>query len=377
MNGEKKTPVRMGILGMGAIGSLYAKLIGSGQVPDMVLTAVTRMHPETAEALKEVLPEEIRIFQEAEDLLEYDNLDAVLVCMPHDLHEPLVLKVLEKGLAVFCDKPLGLTIGACGRMVKKAQETGNLLAVMMNQRTSPRHQWLRDAVQSGRYGALKRVNWIITDWYRTDSYYRSGGWRTSWKRAGGGVLFNQAIHNLDLLQWICGMPSKVQAFCQEGKWHDLPVEDDVTAYFEFPKGATGVFVTSTGDAPGTNRLEISLEKAQILCENGTVKICELEVNERDFCRESPEGFAKPKGTWREVELPEERNAYVKMLENFAEAFLKGTPLTASGEEGCAGVRLADGMYLSSWKKELVDLSYEAGEFERAFWERCEGKDEGH
>lgn len=136
--------------------------------------------------------------------------------MPHDLHEPLVLKVLEKGLAVFCDKPLGLTIGACGRMVKKAQETGNLLAVMMNQRTSPRHQWLRDAVQSGRYGALKRVNWIITDWYRTDSYYRSGGWRTSWKRAGGGVLFNQAIHNLDLLQWICGMPSKVQAFCQEG-----------------------------------------------------------------------------------------------------------------------------------------------------------------
>jgi predicted dehydrogenase len=202
------------------------------------------------------------------------------------------------------------------------------------------------------------VNWLITDWYRSQAYYDSGDWRATWDGEGGGVLLNQCPHNLDLLQWICGMPVSVRAFCHEGKWHNIEVEDDVTAYLEYENGATGVFVTSTGDAPGTNRFEVSLERAKIVCEHGKISMFEMKQNEREFCFTTKEGFAKPEGEWVEVETDGENPQHVGVLRAFAGAILRGEKLVANGVEGIRGLTLSNAMHLSSWLDKTIEIPFD-------------------
>ena len=226
---------------------------------------------------------------------------------------------------------------------------------MLNQRTNCTYRKLREMIRSGELGAMKRVNWIITDWYRTQSYYDAAGWKATWDGEGGGVLLNQCPHQLDLLQWLCGMPARVRAFCHEAKWHDIEVEDDVTAYMEFENGATGVFVTTTGDAPGTNRLELTFEMGKIVCEDGKLVFDRLKVNEREFCRTEKNGFAKPDMERLEIETDGKNEQHVGVLKAFTGRILDGTPLVAEGTEGINGLALSNAMYLSSWLGKPVDL----------------------
>lgn len=240
-------------------------------------------------------------------------------------------------------------------MNEAAAKSDRVFAMMFNQRTNHVYRKMKELVDSGVYGKIKRVNWIITDWYRTQAYYNSGGWRATWDGEGGGVLLNQCPHNLDLLQWICGLPVKVQAFCHNGKWHNIEVEDDVTAYLEFANGATGVFVTTTADAPGTNRFEITLEKAKMVCENNKLTLFVLDENERDYCFQATEGFVPPSGHLEEVETDGENLQHVGVLRAFAANILRGEPLVAAGEEGINGLMLSNAMHLSSWLGKPVAL----------------------
>ena len=240
-------------------------------------------------------------------------------------------------------------------MNEKAQESGVVFGMMFNQRTNPMYRKMHELVHGGELGAIKRVNWIITDWYRTQAYYDSGSWRATWAGEGGGVLINQCPHNIDLLQWICGMPAKVRAFCHEGKWHDIEVEDDVTAYLEFPNGSTGVFVTTTADLPGTNRLEITLEMGKLVCENNTLTLHKLSQNEREYCFESKEGFAQPSVEVSVVPTEGDNSQHMGVIASFAKAVLHGAPLIADGEEGIHSLTLSNAMHLSSWTGETVEL----------------------
>ncbi|MCD8104400.1 MAG: Gfo/Idh/MocA family oxidoreductase [Lachnospiraceae bacterium] len=358
--------IRVGILGMGGMGCKYARLMMEGKVPGMELAAVTRICRDQREEMLSLLPPNVQVFNSAEELLACDNMDAVVVCLPHDLHEEVVTRALDRGLHVLCEKPLGLSAAQAERMRAKAAEKGKLLAVILQQRTLPVWRWLHEVAANQTYGALKRVNYLLTGYYRPDCYYVNGKWRSSWERGGGGLLFNQCVHGLDMLQWICGMPSRVQAFCHEGKWHDIEVEDDVTAYLEFPGGATGIFVASTGEAPGRRRFEISLEKAQILVENGQVQIFELTEDEKEFRKNSADAFGCPKGEWRTKPMPEEKELYAAVLNNFAEAILEGKPLIADGKDGLGSILLAEGMYLSSWQHQMISLPFEESDYQKAF-----------
>jgi predicted dehydrogenase len=243
-------------------------------------------------------------------------------------------------------------------MNEEAEKHNLVFGLMFNQRTNPMYKKMREIVQGGEYGAIKRVNWIITDWYRNQSYYNSGEWRATWDGEGGGVLLNQCPHNLDLLQWICGMPGKVQAFCHEGKWHTIEVEDDVTAYMEYPNGATGVFITSTGDAPGTNRFEIDMERAKLVSENGTLMMYEMEENEREFCFTAQNGFAKPEGKWITINTDGDNPQHNGVLAAFTGAILHGSPLIAKGQEGIRSLTLSNAMHLSSWLKKPIDIPFD-------------------
>lgn len=243
--------VRLGIIGIGSMGTGHAGNVLKGMVPDMELTAVADIRQSRLDWARNNLPETVKVFDDGRKMIDSGSCDAVLVATPHYLHPEFVIYALEHGLHAISEKPAGVYTKQVREMNEAAERSDRSFAIMLNQRTNCVYRKLHEMIQSGELGQLRRVNWIITDWYRNQSYYDAAGWKATWDGEGGGVLLNQCPHQLDLLQWLCGMPVKVRAFCHEGKWHDIEVEDDVTAYMEFENGATGVFVTTTADAPGT------------------------------------------------------------------------------------------------------------------------------
>jgi len=349
--------VRYGIIGIVNMGSGHCKSLLGGLVPSGELTAVCDTDPKKLEAAGTFLTEKVRRFENTEQFFKESGVDAVMIATPHYLHPPLVIEALSHGINAISEKPAGVYTKAVREMNAIAEKSGKLFGLMFNQRTNPLYQKVRDLLQSGELGEMRRVNWIITNWYRPQSYYDSGDWRASWAGEGGGVLLNQSPHQLDLWQWICGMPKSIRAFMSYGKFHTIEVEDDVTAYAEYENGATGVYITSTCDAPGTNRLEISGNQGRLVVENDTLTFFRNRVGEREFNASCKASFGAPE-CW-ECKIPVKPLAGAQhpiVLENFAQAILKGTPLLAPGVEGIKGLTISNAMHLSDWTGSAVELA---------------------
>ncbi len=352
---EKVQPVRLGVIGTGNMGSSHIKSYAAGKHHELRITACADIIPERAENMKEFLPG-IKTYYTAEELIDSGEVDAVIIATPHYFHPPIAEYAFSKGIHVLTEKPAGVYTKQVREMNEAAAKSGLVFGIMYNQRTNCVYRKLRELVKSGELGEIRRVNWIITDWYRTQAYYNSGGWRATWAGEGGGVLLNQSPHNLDLWQWICGMPVKIRAFCHEGKWHDIEVEDDVTIYAEYPNGATGVFITTTGDCPGTNRLEITMDGGKIICENGSsLKLYRLKGRVSDHIKNAAQGFGNLEGEWEDVETDGINKQHIEVVSKFAAAILRGEPLTARGEEGINGLNISNAAHLSSWLDREVSL----------------------
>ena len=347
--------LRLGVIGIGNMGSEHCRMILDGKCPEVELAAVADRRPERRAWAKERMPETVRVFTEGSDLIRSGACEAVLVAVPHYQHEELSVLALENGLDVLCEKPASVQASRTKRMVEAAERSGKTLTFMFNQRTNCVYRALKELLSSGRLGAVKRMNWIITDWYRTQRYYDSGSWRATWAGEGGGVLLNQCPHQLDLLVWLCGMPSAVTARCYEGKWHHIEVEDDVTACLEFPNGATGVFVASTGDLPGTNRLEIDCERGKAVCENGVVRVWEIEGNEREICFASDDPWYQAKTREYILETDGENPQHAGVTNAFAAHLLHGGPLVAEAADGVRALQLSNAIHLSGWTGERLEI----------------------
>ena len=354
--------VRLGIIGIGGMGTNHALSIVKGNIPEMELTAVADIREIRRSWAKENLPGSVDIFENGRELIESGTCDAVLIATPHYFHPDFVIYALEHGIHAITEKPAGVYTKKVREMNEAASKSDKVFAIMLNQRTNCVYRKLHEMIESGELGELKRVNWIITDWYRTQAYYDAAGWKATWDGEGGGVLLNQSPHQLDLLQWLCGMPVKVRAFCHEGKWHDIEVEDDVTAYLEYANGATGVFVTSTGDAPGTNRLEITFDRGKVICEHDKLLLYKLSESEREFSRTCPDGFKKPEMTVSEVETDGKNEQHTGVLKAFADRILHGGKLVAEGTEGIRGLTLSNAMHLSSWLDRTIEIPFDEGTF---------------
>lgn len=365
--------IRIGVIGIGNMGSSHSEKIFKGEVPGLKLTAVADRNPDRREWAKSVFGDAVEIFQDGDELLNYKELDAVAVAVPHYDHPRFVIEALKHGLHVVCEKPAGVYTKAVREMNEFAAKQNKVFAMMFNQRTNCIYRKMKEMVSNGDIGEIKRVNWIITDWYRTQYYYDSGDWRATWSGEGGGVLLNQCPHNLDLLQWICGMPKSVRAFCHEGKWHDIEVEDDVTAYLEYENGATGVFITTTGDAPGTNRFEVTGTKGTLVTDSKTLKFLKLNQDEREYCKTATEGFKKPSAEeWVEVETDGKNEKHMGVFRAFTAHILNGTPLVAEGYEGINGLTLSNAMHLSSWTDRKITLPIDEDEFYNELMKRAAG-----
>ena len=355
-NGEwiKMDCVRMGIIGIGNMGSGHAQNLFAGKVNGMVLSAVCDIKPERIEWAKQNLPG-VATFDDATKLMDSGLVDCVLVAVPHYDHPRLVIEALGKGLHAISEKPAGVYTKAVREMNEFALKQDKVFAIMFNQRTNYVYRKMKEIVASGELGQIRRTNWIITNWFRSQQYYDSGAWRATWGGEGGGVLMNQCPHQLDLWQWICGMPSKVRAFTYNGKWHDIEVEDDVTAYVEYPNGATGMFIATTGEAPGTNRFEIDLDKGQLVCDGATLTVKRLSVSVDDAISGNA-GFEAPRvAITEEYHADMQREEHNDVLRALANKILGKGELIASGVEGINGLTLCNSIYLSSWLGETIEL----------------------
>lgn len=354
--------VLFGVIGIGNMGSSHAKNLLAGNVHNASLGAVADHNPARREWANEELPG-IPFFDSAEELMSSGLVDVVLIATPHYDHVPLAIMGFQKGLHVLVEKPAGVTTKDVSQMNLVAADHDLIFGIMYNQRTNPLYQKMREMVQTGELGAIFRTNWIITDWYRTQSYYNSGGWRATWAGEGGGVLLNQDPHQLDLWQWICGMPTKVRAFMGFGQWHNIEVEDSVTAYVEYPNGATGVFVTTTAEAPGTNRFEIVGEKGKLVSEYGRLDFYKNSESMFTHCATSPESFQQPACTKIEIPINQDSPQHVGIMQNMTDAILFGTPLLAPGAEGIHGLTISNAMHLSAWTDTTITLPMDGDAFE--------------
>ena len=219
-------------------------------------------------------------------------------------------------------------------------------------------------MQGGQLGELKRSVWIITNWYRSQHYYDSGSWRATWAGEGGGVLLNQAPHNLDLWQWICGMPVQMTAFCDIAKYHNIEVEDDATLMVRYENGATGLFITTTGECPGTNRLEISGTLGKLVLENGLLKWWKLNRSEREICVTETVNSPRFEGEVIEITPDHKETAHAGILQNFTNAILHGEELLAPGPDALYELTLSNAAYLSSWTgNKPVSIPFDSAEFD--------------
>ena len=347
--------VRYGIIGLGNQGSTYMlNFFDSGKISDAYVSAACDINPEKIKAVKaKTKNSEAVYFTDYKEMLDSGLCDAVLVEVPHYQHPEIVIECLNRGIHVVCEKPAGVYAKQVKEMNAVAEKSNALFGMMFNQRTNCSHRKMRELIAAGEIGELQRVTWTITDWYRTQFYYDSGNWRGTWDGEGGGVLFNQCPHQLDLIQWVVGkLPKYVSGFCQYGKWHDIEVEDEVTAYFEYDNGATGVFITSTGETPGINRLEISGTRGKLICE-GRVEgdllyLLKNATDSVEHCKTSSNGFQQPQFDIIELETDGKNEQHAGIINNFTAAVLGKEPLMVKGTDGLAGVELMNAIEYSGW-----------------------------
>jgi predicted dehydrogenase len=352
--------VRVAVIGVGIMGSSHAQRFEKGEIEGATLAAICDIDP----AVRAKWSDRVPVFASADDLIAAKAVDAVVIATPHYFHTTIGIAALRAGLHVLVEKPISVHKADCERLIAAHRGRKQVFSAMFQQRTEPHYQRLRNLIQRGELGEFLRFNWIITNWFRSEAYYASGGWRATWRGEGGGVLMNQCPHNLDMLQWLVGMPKRVRAFCRFGRYHDIEVEDDVTAYMEFPNGATGLFITTTGEAPGTNRLEIVGTRGKLVAEHGRLSFTRNEIPCDEFCRTTPELFGKPPVWNVDIPVSGEGGGHRAILQNFIDAIREGQPLIAPAREGQKSVELANAMLLSTWTDRTVELPFSGAVFER-------------
>ncbi len=355
MKREKMKEVRLGVIGTGGMGGTHLGNIEAGRVNDIRVTAICDIVPSKMDRFGDKYLK----FTDSAKLLRSGEVDAVLITTPHYAHTTIGIDALQCGIHTLVEKPISVHKADAEKLIAAHTDPKVVFSAMFNQRTDPRYIKLREIIQNGMLGEITRVNWIITNWFRTQVYYDRGDWRATWEGEGGGVLLNQCPHNLDLMQWLFGMPTSVRAFCKFGAFHEIEVEDMVTAYLEYPNGATGVFITTTGEAPGTNRLEVSAENGKVVVESGKVTWFRNTIGQKKFSQASDGAFSTP-DTWT-IDIPckDSGPQHVGILQNFVNAILHGEKLIAPAEEGIHSIELANAMLYSSFKDSMIKLPLDA------------------
>jgi predicted dehydrogenase len=375
--------VRIGVIGLGSMGNFHVGYLH--EIEGAQLTAVCDADAErakkTAASLVDIRakadarlasrvanPQAVGKFTTYQALLDSKLVDAIIIATPHFQHPEIAIAAFERGVHVLSEKPLAVHVKDARKVIETHKQHPNLkFALMLQMRTVPIYKKIRALIEEGELGEVTRITWLVTDWFRTWSYYASGGWRATWAGEGGGVLINQCPHNLDLLHWLTGMmPSRVTAVAHLGKTHPIEVEDEVSAILEYANGATGHFVTTTGEAPGTNRLEICGDRGKLIAENGKLTFHRTRKGVREVREKSPEAFATVETWVSDIPLAPGglSDGHRIILQNFVNAIRKDEPLLTPGTNGDKGLEIGNAMLMAGVTKKPVDLPLDGDAYEQ-------------
>ena len=340
--------VKLGVIGLGNIAQQHINNVLQGEVKNTKLIAVcSRQQPQNK-------LDGVHHFNNYQALIDSGIVDAVLIATPTMSHFEIAQYALEKNIHVLLEKPIGLSAYEGEKLVASAQP-GTQFALMLNQRTDANYVKIKQIVDSGVLGKITRTNWTMTNWFRPEIYFQASDWRATWKGEGGGALVNQCIHNIDIFQWICGVPVAINGFCEFGKYHDIEVEDEVTAYFRYANKATGVFVASTGEAPGVNRFDVIGDKGSLHFDSGKLIQKLNKQSTQTFSRNTTDMFGMPEVETTDVTVNDKVNQHAIILNNFVRAILFGEPLMTPAHAGLASLDIANGILMSSWTNQQVSL----------------------
>lgn len=351
-------PIRFGIAGLGNIGSTHVNRFLKGEIPGAELAAICDINPAALERFPG-----IKGWTDSAELIRSGEIDALLIATPHYAHTTIGIDALNHGLHLLCEKPLSVHKADCLRLLAAHTDARQVFGVMFDTRTEPRYQELRELVQSGRLGRIRRINWIVTNWFRTDAYYASSDWRATWDGEGGGMLVNQLPHDLDLFQWIFGLPRRVRALCPIGKYHPIEVEDEVNAILEFEDGATAVLVATTGETPGVDRREIIGDNGRVIVHEDRLEFTRNLTPTDEHCRTTTGSFTRPASEEIVIPITGKAGRHTEVIREFVAAIREGRPLIARAAEGVASVELANAIILSSEQDRTVELPLDAAAFD--------------
>jgi len=365
--------VRFGVIGLGNIGLHHLSYFP--ELKNAELTAICDIDKRKLTELRAVrdfdhatdvgsLGSEVATFTDYGKMLDSGKVDAVLIATPHYFHPEMAIEAFRRGIHVVCEKPVAITAREAREMNTAYTESGVVYAAMFQMRTDPVFMRIKEMLEDGTIGEIRRVSWIITSWFRTQAYYDSGGWRGNWTGEGGGVLMNQCPHNLDLFQWFFGLPRRLKAFAYLGKWHDITVEDDVSVLMELENGAPAAFITTTGDTPGTNRLEITGNNGKLVLENGKLTFFEPEAPVQKILEESQQHFYSVKPKVIEIEVESKDHGHKYITQNAINAILENEELIVPGTDGLKSVQLANAMLLSGLRDKTVEVPVCEDEFDQ-------------
>lgn len=362
--------VRLAVIGVGNMG--YSHLPHIQNPPGVKLVAVCDIDQSKLDRAvtrcKGMGIDDVKTFLSSDELLNSGVANAVLIATPHYDHPPIGIRAFETGHHVLVEKPIAVGTRAAKQLIEAAKKyPKQVFGIMFNQRSNPMYAKLRELIADGELGELTRITWLITDWFRPHAYYASGGWRATWAGEGGGVLINQCPHNLDLIQWITGlMPNRITAVGFIGKRHPIEVEDEMSAILEYPNGAIGHFVTTTGEAPGTNRLEICGDRGKIIAENGKLTFTRTVKPVSEINTKTKESFPMIDKWVIDIPFknPPAMGEHERVYRNWISAIQKGTPLLAPGEEGIHGLEIGNAMIMSAMKRQGVDLPIDGVAYEQ-------------
>ena len=361
--------VRIGVIGCGGMARAHMSAIK--EAAELQFTCASDV---VAESVRQVVEEHgVKGFDDGNELLDSDQRDAVLIATPHYFHPTYSIAALQRGLHVLTEKPVSVTAKAAAEANAVAAEHPELkFAVMFQRRTESTCRKVKEIIDSGQLGEIRRVNWTATNWFRTQAYYDSGSWRATWEGEGGGVLMNQCPHDLDMFWWLVGLPCRVTAQVGLGKYHDIEVEDDVTAILEYPNGATGVFIASTGEMPGSNLFEVVGDRGKLTQRRGEpIELIQTDKSVDEFCRHSSLAWGAPKTTRMLIEPPSESGGHKAIHENFARAILHDEPLIAPAAEGIHSVEMANAMVMAGVTGNPVDVPTDHDAFDALLKELIE------
>ena len=346
--------VRIGIVGLGNIGRQHAKLLRDGSVVGAELSAVCARGSDPG----------MPCFSDYQALFASGLIDAALIATPTQSHPEIGRAALGRGLHVLMEKPLAMSIRQARELISVAPEA-SCFAVMLNQRFHAAYRCIKKLLDDGRIGPLRRFAWNMTSWYRPDVYYKVSNWRGTWPGEGGGLLINQCIHNLDVLQWLVGMPGKVFAVAEFGKYHKIDVEDEVTATLRFKDGLTGTVTASSGEAPGINQLDLVGDLGTLRFDGQRIRLHASAQSVAEHCEHTLDMFGMPDFTEHAIQPDEPVNQHQAVLQNFVNAIARGEPLATPAAAGLASIELANAMLLSAWRGQVVSLPLDAAAYELA------------